>query len=113
MTDYPTEEQLDALNRMSPIAFNAICEKVCELWKWKDRCHFDGESLLLSTGGWSGNEDVVDSIPDLFKFMHFAANTTGGHWLFSKNGEVKDRAIKALYGVIDEQRLERSRAEDR
>ena len=99
MSDYPTQEQLDDLH--NTVKFEEVCEKVGKLWAHKDRYYFDGDTMVISTGGWSGNEDVVSYLPMMFHVSYYTAWANGGHHVYSRASAVRDKAIELLYRIQD------------
>lgn len=85
MKDYPTEAELDLI-RLWPTdkGFAELMEIVKDLWKWPDRIQQDGSIFYLSTGGWSGNEDIIGALREnvLFWAMCWVASKQGGHHWF-------------------------------
>jgi len=81
---YPTDDELETIRNWSHEGgFNQLMEYIREQWIWP---HFIGcveeESKKIwhiSTGGWSGHEDIMRALQDNFVFW-----TTC--WLWSKRG---------------------------
>ena len=75
-SDYPTDDELKRLETRDWHDANGALEYVRLLWKWCDRvtdtlrpCECDilhaepgNRYLRCSTGGWSGNEDVIGAL---------------------------------------------------
>lgn len=86
---YPTEEALgyiknyDILNQ--PI--KKLIEFIQELWSYKDFFILRGKKTLtleLHTGGWSGNESIIQALAEniLFWSMYWEKSVRGGHYYF-------------------------------
>lgn len=84
--DYPTEEQLAEIRAAEP-------EKVLDLasaiwWQATSLCTYDLDNhetvLQMSTGGWSGNESVIEAMManSLFWATHWLSTRRGGHYVF-------------------------------
>lgn len=94
---YPTEESLSLIKNCD-ILKEDIFILLKNLWKFKDgywtevKKYDDRNNLILheyhiATGGWSGNEDLIES----FQLNHSAwglywyQSTRGGSYIFRKN----------------------------
>lgn len=92
---YPTQEALIEVARFDAIQnIDGFLSLIKSLWSYPDRFVLKDGTLYLSTGGWSGNESVVEAMKQNFFF--FVAHTKwerGGHFWFSlkvfKNNERK------------------------
>jgi len=53
----------------------------CPNWGWTR----DGGTYRISTGGWSGNEDVIGALMrnSVFWLMYWKQSRVGGHYIFS------------------------------
>lgn len=98
---YPTAEQLHAIRFWGSTAKDwdqaehlALMQYVRALWHMEmwdeddvpDTLH-DGKfvrRIEMSTGGWSGNEDVIDALSEnwLFWSRCWVSNQRGGHYVF-------------------------------
>jgi hypothetical protein len=57
---------------------------VTELWHWGDTQYkWDGVNLELHTGGWSGNEDIINALMGTMLWhMFWQKSERGGHYYF-------------------------------
>jgi hypothetical protein len=88
---YPEEHELDAI-RNWPIHSHADAMKlvgyIWELWAYASAGYFqiydhnDGKAVQMSTAGWSGNESIVEVLPDLFWKLYWWESRRGGHYTF-------------------------------
>lgn len=88
MSDYPTDEELEVIKNWDANDPKGLLEHVRLFWKYADNGYFkvvDGE-YRLSTGGWSGNEDIIGALREnhLFWAMHWFQSTRGGHYVFCR-----------------------------
>ena len=94
---YPTEATLSAI-RGYEVATDAdrweLLEHVAALWSYPiyitmERPHF----ARFSTGGWSGNEDLIEALRDNHTFWLFAwgGSARGGHHVFVPGGRRRVR----------------------
>ena len=92
--DYPTDEELETIknwdfNKKSVLDFLAF---IHSCWHWADGpgwhgYHLTGKNVLrleLHTGGWSGNESIINVMQDNFIFwvMCWEKSIKGGHYYF-------------------------------
>ena len=92
---YPTEEALEALAAWEPPdgmwteeIFHAFMEHIRRAWWHGDALmEREGDVWFVSTGGWSGNEELVDALLRnvLFRALYFAAYRRGGHYVFCRD----------------------------
>lgn len=99
--DYPEDEQLQRVTAWSPTwdkagkkpHYDAWFEFIKSLWwmpdwGWREYEGFDEDEPVrifhISTGGWSGNEDLIDAMSDNFICWSqtFSVHRTGGHYEF-------------------------------
>jgi hypothetical protein len=52
--------------------------------------NFDGTRWILTTGGWSGNEEIIGAMQnnDMWWMMHWQSSERGGRYIFMKMKEV-------------------------
>ena len=91
---YPTEEYLQfikAYEGQSPIMdFIAILMDGwwCNDWGFVLHRKYKGvRKMELHTGGWSGNEDIIEALHGawngMFWFLYWQKSTRGGHYYFT------------------------------
>lgn len=59
---YPTEEALKRIAKWPHTDWPGLLEFTQPLWNYPDRWWTEGDVLHLSTGGWSGNEDIIRAL---------------------------------------------------
>jgi hypothetical protein len=84
---YPTQEELNRIQTWPQEDYHGLMEFVRSLW-WPDgKYGFErtGETYRLSTGGWSGNEDIVGALEQngAFWSLFWLQSQRGGHYVFS------------------------------
>lgn len=84
---YPTEECLDTIRKWDPRDFKGLIELLHEVWAYAPsaiRERGGGDLVLISTYGWSGNEDIMAAIQDNFMWwsFHWHSARRGGHYRF-------------------------------
>jgi len=86
---YPEEHELKQIQEW-PLKCRQdsldLIEYVRERWAYADCGYFsfDGRLLKMSTGGWSGNEDMLGALSDnaVFWLLHWRSSRRGGHYVF-------------------------------
>ena len=106
MIEYPTEHELKMIKKWDllkkPVV--GLLDYVQERWKYEDRFVLTGKHVLrlyLSTGGWSGNEDIIAALRQNFIFwsMCWEKSMRGGHYWFI----IKLKAFALPKGENDDQ----------
>ena len=90
---YPDEQSLDRIKEWDILkdGIDGLLALVEENTQWADRqIHRSGKYVIryeYHTGGWSGNEDVIESLRNNFIFwsMFWQKTTRGGHYYFKIN----------------------------
>jgi hypothetical protein len=85
--NYPTNYALKLVENHDSIHdIKKYLNLIEELWSYKDRFCLSGKKVLylyLSTGGWSGNEKVIDAMQKNNFWMFFwQKSIRGGHYWF-------------------------------
>jgi hypothetical protein len=83
---YPTDATLDAIRDWPQTDHAGLLAFVREAWRnpeWGWREDEDG-TLRLSTGGWSGNESIIDALGanTMFWMFWWQSSRRGGHYEF-------------------------------
>jgi hypothetical protein len=101
---YPTEEELNTIEKWDLIECDKgtykklyeLIDYVKELWNYEDRfrvgkLHKDRlfkdrkiRTIYMSTGGWSGNEEIICALEKnlIFWMMYWHKSQRGGHYWF-------------------------------
>ena len=98
MSEYPTKEELEFIVNYGydlKKGFRPLIEHLLKIWHWADFAKWNGKILELHTGGWSGNEDIINALTDT-PFWHFywKESHRGGHYYF----ELPEELIALLDG---------------
>lgn len=86
---YPTSEALDKIRDWEVRSFDdlhALWSFVESLWYYPDYFRVDGPgNWYVSTGGWSGNEDIIAALQHnyLFWSLCWVQSRRGGHHIFT------------------------------
>jgi hypothetical protein len=82
---YPTDAALKRITEWPHTDFPALLEFLKSIWWCPDfGWTLDGTTLYLSTGGWSGNEDLIRALQQnkIFWVMCWEMSRVGGHYEF-------------------------------
>lgn len=103
---YPDKNELDTIRKWECTDFDGLMEYVQPLWSYPDRFYKEKQldritnkqkdRWYLSTGGWSGNENLIGAMQDntMWWMLFWYQSRVGGHYWFegrefadSKKGE--------------------------
>lgn len=90
MSDYLTEAQLRKIAGWPYMDFQGLMQYIHELWHWKLYWEQNGEGGLtytLHTGGWSGNEDLINAMMNnqIWWSLYWQESRRGGHYVFCRH----------------------------
>lgn len=88
-SEYPSDEDLRRIARWPYADFEGLLDFIESLWnyaEWGFRRRRD--FILLSTGGWSGNEEILSALRDntLCWTFYWVSSRRGGHHVFRLKG---------------------------
>lgn len=106
MNDYPTDIELKTIRvwkftgTSSFVDFMKFIKSVGNYWPeesfgWKQR----GRTYWISTGGWSGNEDILEAMQEncIFWSVCWVQSKRGGHFTFQlPNNRIKMPPIRIV-----------------
>lgn len=80
---YPTDEEIEKIRKWDYHDFNGLMEFVRDRWSypqyWYELKKNNKTRYEISTGGWSGNEDLIQALEENMIFWSMC-------WEFSKRG---------------------------
>jgi hypothetical protein len=82
---YPTEEDLEFIETYDSIRNDpmVLIEYIRGLWPWSHYFVLEGNKLELHCGGWSGAEQIIDSLTkNMFWHLYWLKSERGGHHYF-------------------------------
>ena len=85
MARYPTEPELDKIREWPHTDPLGWLDFIRSVWGWENwGWHRTQRRLYFSTGGWSGNEDIIGAMRDNWILWHlgFTLHRRGGHFVF-------------------------------
>lgn len=89
---YPTDEVLEWIENYNPFengGFSELLEILVDLWRWDDyieikRPYKGRKTIWLHTGGWSGNESIINALnKNVYFWINWKLSKVGGHYKFS------------------------------
>lgn len=93
MNNYPTEEQLKQIEIWRGDDFHGLMKFIKPIWMYSDCGYWKQEKseYHISTGGWSGNEEIIDSMQKNYIWwtMFWKQSTRGGHYIFKDTKDYK------------------------
>lgn len=94
--DYPNENEIQQIKDWTLEDVMGLVEFVQSIWHWSDYAKRNGDKFELHTGGWSGNEEIVDALMGtMFWTMCWESSKRGGHYYFEIPGYI---LVKYLEG---------------
>lgn len=98
---YPTEAAYQRIKNW-PVTLEpvALLDFIGSLWKYPDRWTVDDGIYTVSTGGWSGNEDLLAALREnpVYWMTTWVKSVRGGHYVFAANRAAVDRAFDTAFG---------------
>ncbi len=87
MSEYPTDAQLDEIRTWPGdqlVSWFAYIKAAGNYWPDGDFWTQKGATVYVSTGGWSGNEDILDAMQENFACWArtWYSHRRGGHYEF-------------------------------
>jgi len=81
--DYPSGEIIYKIIEWPDNDVMGLIAFIQSIWHWPDMAKLDGNKFELHTGGWSGNEDIVDALMGtIFWMLCWESSRRGGHFYF-------------------------------
>jgi hypothetical protein len=97
VNDYPSRKELKTIKEFDLIkkSVNELYDYIEPLWKYPDRFVRTKHTLYLSTGGWSGNESIIEALQKNFLFwsMYWFRSRRGGHYWFNDKLSFNDKSV--------------------
>jgi len=84
--EYPTEQELQKIKEWEPGDLHGLMQFVKSLWAFRAwGFSQDDEIYFISTGGWSGNEDIIEAMMSnvVWWMMYWQQSRRGGHYIFA------------------------------
>ena len=86
-----TPDELEQIRTWDWKDFHGLMEFVHGLWHWEDwGWKQDGDTYYVSTGGWSGNEELIETMQSNYMWwsMYWLQSRRGGYFIFSAGGDM-------------------------
>lgn len=97
MDKYPEIEELEQIKNWShESGWKALMDFIESIW-WMPEWGFSrrGKRYDISTGGWSGNEEIIKAMTENFIFwsMCWVSTRRGGHFVFKLPAKPKEKTL--------------------
>lgn len=99
--EYPTDDELAQIkgwDMKDPLGWFAFIRSVWWMpeWGWSEGKNEDGDARFeISTGGWSGNEDIIGAMEGtLLWFFTWMSSRRGGHYVFEVPDGLADQPVR-------------------
>ena len=81
---YPTDDTLDTIKGWNFGDNAALMRYIRSAWSDVGRVWESGREIHMATGGWSGNESIIQAMMEnhVFWAMCWASSTRGGKYVF-------------------------------
>lgn len=82
---YPTDRELEIIRNWPRTDVQGCFEFIRDRWRYPDRWTLEDDGYLhVSTGGWSGNEEMIGALREnmMIWLMSWYQITRGGHYIF-------------------------------
>ena len=81
---YPDDDELEKIKSWDWHDIKGLCDFVASLWHWPDFWVRRGLRIEAHTGGWSGNESIMDALMEnqMFWTICWQSSARGGHYVF-------------------------------
>lgn len=95
---YPDDAELQALQSWDIVDFRGLADFLIERWIYPNYISLNkkGDTLTVSTGGWSGHEELIDAINPLWYGCHFYSLKRGGHYKFKDGFKSCRKSLNVL-----------------
>lgn len=85
MEEYPNDDELRRVREWPPTDLSGLMDFVRSIW-WQPDWGWNqvGENYRISTGGWSGNEELIEALKGntMFWMLCWQSSRRGGHYEF-------------------------------
>lgn len=82
--NYPTQEELDKIKSWPHTDFVGLVDFCISIWTFGDWATRKGSRCRFATGGWSGNEDIIEALREnrVFWMSCWDSSHRGGLYIF-------------------------------
>ena len=85
---YPDNLEMETIRTWDYNDFHGLMEYIRQMWKYADDGYWKqrGNVYRISTGGWSGNEDIIAAMigNTMFWMLYWRQSKRGGRYVFAK-----------------------------
>lgn len=85
--EYPSEEGIVTIETWEPTEgfdYMPLLRAIQRVWRWPSYFRLTARRAYVSTGGWSGHEDMLNALErnHMFWTLHYLQHRRGGHFIF-------------------------------
>ena len=87
MNDYPTKKQLQKIREWGYLDFQGLIDYIDDFFNHDfGLIDFINNKAIIVTGGWSGNEDIINAMSDNIVWWdnYWISSSRGGKYIFRK-----------------------------
>ena len=83
---YPEESELKRIREWPGDDIKGLMEYIEQQWQYPNYFREGRKYYYLSTGGWSGNESIMEALQEnlIFWLFYWQSSVRGGHYKFTK-----------------------------
>ena len=104
-TEYPTEEMLETIRKFKATESKQCLEYICQIWHYPEWAKQTRPGLcVFSTGGWSGNEEILDALYESGAWLSMFSNSiylNGGFLAVATSDKTKKELTKQISNIVD------------
>ena len=84
MSRYPSEPELEAIEKWDYRDIKGCFKYLQEIWAYPEYFTLEDNKYNVSTGGWSGNEDLLAALKSnhMIWMITWEQSRRGGHYIF-------------------------------
>ena len=97
---YPDDDELKKIKEWPHDDYVGVWDFIRRRWKWtegiREAMNMAGDKtvLVVATGGWSGNEDLIEALQEnknMIWALHWQLSARGGYFEFDLPEQVSDK----------------------
>ena len=88
MARYPEDDELEKIRTWPMEDFDGWMKFIQSIWAYEDYIDEEDGVWYVSTGGWSGNEEIIQAMRTNESYLwifHWVSSRRGGHYVLATN----------------------------